>query len=368
MPKIRITDGPLAGKLRVTAGDVGKRGPLAVMDTVQAVYRDMPSKVRHPVLLSQAHTSAEATSGVVTQSSIYATGHGWRAFAQQSNLGASDTPYSYWHSSLTGPHWIAYDFGGQKLLTSYSVKAAAFTTAGQPHAPKQWNLQGSDDGTNWTTLQVVSGQLSWTALEERTFVVSAPQAYRHYRLADIVAIQNSYVHIDEIKFFGLSSGVSYAYGMLSLATFTSGTNNGHAVTNVAGTEFVATPAWKAFNGVKTYYDGQYQAAGWSTTFGQFIYQFPHAVIPTQVKLWHDNSSTTSHVDRMTLEGSTDGVTWQTILNNVSVANDSVVTIPVSTGTPVNRLRVRLDNDTAADNTVNCIAQEIEFWGFAPLSP
>ncbi|TJZ61837.1 discoidin domain-containing protein [Sphingobacterium olei] len=53
--------------------------------------------------------------------------------------------------------------------------------------PKEWNLQGSNDGINWTTIDSRSNQVFATRLLTRRFNVAYPVSYTHYRL-NITAI------------------------------------------------------------------------------------------------------------------------------------------------------------------------------------
>lgn len=53
--------------------------------------------------------------------------------------------------------------------------------------PKEWNLQGSNDGVNWTTIDSRSNQTFATRLLTRRFNVAYPVSYTHYRL-NITAI------------------------------------------------------------------------------------------------------------------------------------------------------------------------------------
>jgi hypothetical protein len=48
--------------------------------------------------------------------------------------------------------------------------------------PRDWQFQGSNDGTNWTTLDTQSGQSFPFRYYEMEYAVSRPAAYRYYRL------------------------------------------------------------------------------------------------------------------------------------------------------------------------------------------
>lgn len=77
--------------------------------------------------------------------------------------------------------WVQYDFGpsATRTITRYSVASAGDVPE---RDPRDWEFQGSNDGTNWTTLDTQSGQAFSTRFEMKTFKVARPGAYRTYRL------------------------------------------------------------------------------------------------------------------------------------------------------------------------------------------
>ena len=77
--------------------------------------------------------------------------------------------------------WVQYDFGSgiPKTITRYSVASAVDVPE---RDPRDWEFQGSSDGTNWTTLDTQSGQTFSTRFEMKTYKVARPSAYRYYRL------------------------------------------------------------------------------------------------------------------------------------------------------------------------------------------
>jgi len=77
--------------------------------------------------------------------------------------------------------WLQYDLGSglPRAITRYSVASA---TDVPERDPRDWEFQGSSDGTNWTTLDTQSGQTFSTRFEMKTYKVARPSAYRYYRL------------------------------------------------------------------------------------------------------------------------------------------------------------------------------------------
>ncbi|ROS79158.1 GH92 family glycosyl hydrolase [Cellulomonas sp. PhB143] len=79
---------------------------------------------------------------------------------------ASRTPTITWVGDGLRPVVVMY------TLTSASGLAA----------PASWRLEGSDDGSAWTTLDVRSGEQFRWARQTRPFAVAGPQAFARYRL------------------------------------------------------------------------------------------------------------------------------------------------------------------------------------------
>lgn len=74
---------------------------------------------------------------------------------------------------------ISYQFPDKKIIRRYSVTGAS---AGYTdRSPKNWTFQGSNDGTNWTTLDTRTNQTGWAGKEVRTFDCSSTGSYLHYR-------------------------------------------------------------------------------------------------------------------------------------------------------------------------------------------
>jgi predicted alpha-1,2-mannosidase len=80
---------------------------------------------------------------------------------------------------------IDYAYAGQGDKPAAGQKAAFYTltsatTAGQD--PKAWQLQGSNDGQHWTTLDSRSGETFTDRLQTRPFEIASPGSYTTYRL------------------------------------------------------------------------------------------------------------------------------------------------------------------------------------------
>ncbi len=122
--------------------------------------------------------ASSPTPYVASASTTYGDNYPWQAFnGSTANWSCASL------NASTG--WLAIDLGsGQSnVATQYAI--CAYNSGGSPGAncaPNSWQFQGSDDGSNWTTLDTQSGQSGWASLETRTFTFSCSTAYRHYRL------------------------------------------------------------------------------------------------------------------------------------------------------------------------------------------
>lgn len=75
--------------------------------------------------------------------------------------------------------WLKYDFGAsnQRIITRYTLRGQSNAPA---RSPKNWTLEGSNDDTNWATLDTQTNQTSWAGMNTYTFTNTT--AYRYYRL------------------------------------------------------------------------------------------------------------------------------------------------------------------------------------------
>jgi len=106
-----------------------------------------------------------------------------------------------WVTSANGPGWIQYDYGtnNQKTVTGYTLTSASDNPQKDP---KDWQFQGSNNGTSWTTLDTRSGQTFATRLLAKSFTFSNTTPYRFHRL-NITANSggSTYgLHLQEISF------------------------------------------------------------------------------------------------------------------------------------------------------------------------
>ncbi len=110
-----------------------------------------------------------ATGGTASDSAGNAT-QAKRAFDRNS--------LSQWlYVGTTG--WLQYDLGHTERVQRYAITS---TTNPVPRDPKDWQLQASNDGVTWTTLDTQNDQVFDYRLELKTYAIANPASYRYYRL------------------------------------------------------------------------------------------------------------------------------------------------------------------------------------------
>lgn len=72
----------------------------------------------------------------------------------------------FWQYNAAYPHWVKIDLG---VGVAYECRSYKMTDGGQPtYAPSAWTLKGSNDNTNWTTIDTRSAQ-SFTAGQTKSY-------------------------------------------------------------------------------------------------------------------------------------------------------------------------------------------------------
>lgn len=116
----------------------------------------------------------------VSSSSIYSASYpAWYAFNGTTN-GAGDC----WASSgISSPQWLQIKLDYPLKIGSYSITSRnSGSSEDINQSPKDWILQGSDNGTTFDNLHTIINEVSWQANETRVFDVSTDKEYLYYRL------------------------------------------------------------------------------------------------------------------------------------------------------------------------------------------
>jgi hypothetical protein len=160
-------------------------------------------------------TTHEAPSPyhVEFSSQYSATYAGWKLFDGVSN--------SYWCTTAgikTG--WISIYLGPRnfKRLYGYSIKYYGDQTSS---GPKDWTLEGSTDGINWTVLDIRSNKTGWSNGLTRFYDCNFPVgSFNYFRLNVSLNNGGSYVQVGEIYLY---EAASETHGTTTTSTTTTTT-------------------------------------------------------------------------------------------------------------------------------------------------
>jgi len=138
---------------------------------------------------------------VVTDSGRYESDkYGWRAF--NGTLGSEP---DYMSSGL--PATLSIDLGAATRLDNYKLSVGG-NSAGNGQAPKNWTIEGSNDGTNWTIVDTRTNTTGWVEAVQKSFDLGTPSTYRYYKIV-VTAVQWSFItRIAEFQLYGASVSIN----------------------------------------------------------------------------------------------------------------------------------------------------------------
>lgn len=86
-----------------------------------------------------------------------------------------------WLTNFTTTGWIIFDFPDD---AAYAINGYAIASANDSpdRTPKNWTLQGSNNGSTWTTVDTQTDETGWDTYERRTYLFNNTAAYQMYRL------------------------------------------------------------------------------------------------------------------------------------------------------------------------------------------
>lgn len=155
-----------------------------------------------PTMTSDTSPSGAASSNIAS----FVSGEPFRAFDKNIN--------TQFHS-LSGVKmgWLTYEFAEPERVMSYSLLGQS---AQLGRAPRDWTFEGSDDGIDWTVLDVQSNQ-SFTSGVKKMYSCKHIGTYKFYRINVTANNGDTYLTISELEMFreygtirSLTGGVAYA--------------------------------------------------------------------------------------------------------------------------------------------------------------
>ncbi len=121
---------------------------------------------------------------------------------EQSDKAFDSLTSTKWLGDFSADMWLRYEFGSgiKQIVTRYEVTSANDEPA---RDPKDWILQGSYNGIDWTPLDTRTGQTFASFFTTNTYQVAAPGAYAFYRLkVNAINGTNNRIQLSELKLYG----------------------------------------------------------------------------------------------------------------------------------------------------------------------
>ena len=137
-------------------------------------------------------------------------------------------PYGWLADFTSPPHWIQYQFPTAKVIKAYEIQPWDYDDWPN-RCPTAWTLEGSNNGSSWTTLDTKSGISStstWTRYSTGVkFIISAPASYSYYRLT-ITANSGTYTGLKLWTLLASDTSTSTVYMRDSLGNIVQVLPNG----------------------------------------------------------------------------------------------------------------------------------------------
>jgi hypothetical protein len=107
----------------------------------------------------------------------------------------------FWEKTGPFPIGVQLDFSTATKAFSYALRAGPYGLDSTSRMPTEWQLFGSKDGRSWTSIDIQTAQSDWKNMQERTFQISDPGEYAHYRFV-FRAANSSVLRVEDIQLFG----------------------------------------------------------------------------------------------------------------------------------------------------------------------
>jgi hypothetical protein len=162
------------------------------------------------------HTMTASTQGGYTVSASSDFGGGfeaWRAF-DGTVFGVLKT----WYGVGSGVDWLRIQVPSAYTLDSYTIVVNA-VSGELNRAPKAWTMEGSNNGTTWSTLDTVSNQTGWIVGEPRDFTCDVRTTGYTYFRVNITANNGdvTFTQIGELYLYGTAGTVQVQQPMVTIA-------------------------------------------------------------------------------------------------------------------------------------------------------
>ncbi|WP_197288435.1 GH92 family glycosyl hydrolase [Nocardia sp. NRRL S-836] len=97
--------------------------------------------------------------------------------------------------------WASFRFAEAQTIRRYALSSA---NDSPERDPKNWTLQGSDNGTDWTVVDTRTGEAFAERFQTKTYDIATPQAFTRYKLD--ITLNNGSTNIVQLAEVQLSDG------------------------------------------------------------------------------------------------------------------------------------------------------------------
>ena len=149
-------------------------------------------------------TGATTPSGTASASDYYSGDsyhQAWAAFCGFP-YGTTGANGGGWLTNGNSTGWLQYQFPSACIVRAYAFSGwSADTWNGR--VPTAWTLQGSNNGSTWTTLDTRTCSAdAFVRYVKRVFIVASPNSYAYYRLNITANNGNSYMGVQQLQLYG----------------------------------------------------------------------------------------------------------------------------------------------------------------------
>lgn len=138
-------------------------------------YYSAINKLKDDISVVPAMTSNTLPSGLVTASSIFSSTYdAYKAFD-----GSTSGSWQSANGLKTG--YVSYTFKKGIIVGKYTIVSMSSNSSASA-APKDWTLEGSNDGLTWTVLDTQKSQTGWVALEKRVYSLNNTNKFKTYKV------------------------------------------------------------------------------------------------------------------------------------------------------------------------------------------
>lgn len=118
----------------------------------------------------------------------------WKAFD-----GVGIGSYGWITSTTTNTGWLRRQWSIARTFLSYTILCSSTVSPYNSRLPKDWTIKGSNDGTNWTTIDTRTGY-TYVSDETKTFTIASPGSYTYYEINVTATDGGGYVQIGELDY------------------------------------------------------------------------------------------------------------------------------------------------------------------------